>query len=104
MGLPNVRVSDEQGLVSAGGSAGPVHAPGFRGDYYVTLDQGVRAGPDGIAHLTLNIAQLQIWTPAGGIVERNMAFAVPGKSQPGQILAAPAPLRPGRGEGAGWAP
>src|SRR5438552_6821357 len=28
MGLPNVRVSDEQGLVSAGGSAGPVHAPG----------------------------------------------------------------------------
>src|ERR1700724_984398 len=66
MGLPNVRVSDEQGLVSAGGSAGPVHSPGFRGDYYVTLDQGVHPGPDGVSHLTLNIAQLEIWTPAGG--------------------------------------
>ncbi|TME44762.1 MAG: hypothetical protein E6I60_16360 [Chloroflexi bacterium] len=96
MGLPNLRVSDEQGLISAGGSAGPVHAPGFRGDYYVTLDQGVRAGPDGIAHLTLNIAQLQIWTPAGGIVEGNWAFAVPVKVQPGQILAAPNPFRLGR--------
>src|SRR2546423_8368607 len=36
MGLPNVRVSDEQGLVRAGGSAGPVHGPGFIGEYYVT--------------------------------------------------------------------
>jgi len=96
MGLPNVRVSDEQGLVSAGGSAGPVHAPGFRGDYYVTLDQGVHPGPDGVAHLTLNIAQLQIWTPAGGTVEGNWAFTVAVNVQPGQILAAPNPFRLGR--------
>ena len=95
MGLPNVRVSDEQGLVSAGGSAGPVHAPGFRGDYYVTLDQGVHPGPDGVAHLTLNIAQLQIWTPAGGIVEGNWAFAVAVNVQPGQKLVAPNPFRLG---------
>jgi len=96
MGLPNVRVRDEQGLVSAGGSAGPVHAPGFRGDYYVTLDQGVHPGPDGVAHLTLNIAQLQIWTPAGGTVEGNWAFTVAVNVQPGQILAAPNPFRLGR--------
>ena len=96
MGLPNVRVSDEQGLVSAGGSAGPVHAPGFRGDYYVTLDQGVHPGPDGVAHLTLDIAQLQIWTPAGGIVEGNWAFTVAVKVQPGQTLAVPNPFRLGR--------
>jgi hypothetical protein len=95
MGLPNVRVSDEQGLVSAGGSAGPVHAPGFRGDYYVTLDQGVHPGPDGVAHLTLDIAQLQIWTPAGGIVEGNWTFTVAVNVQPGQILVAPKPFRLG---------
>ena len=96
MGLPNLRVSDEQGLVSAGGSAGPVHSPGFRGDYYVTLDEGVHAGPDGVAHLTLNIAQLQIWSPAGGIVEGNWAFTVALNVQPGQILAAPNPFWLGR--------
>jgi len=96
LGLPNVRVSDEQGLVSAGGSAGPVHAPGFRGDYYVTLDQGVHPGPDGVAHLTLNIAQLQIWTPAGGIVEGNWAFTVAVDVQPGQTLGAPNPFWLGR--------
>jgi hypothetical protein len=96
MGLPNVRVSDEQGLVSAGGSAGPIHAPGFRGDYYVTLDQGVHPGPDGVAHLTLNIAQLEIWAPAGGIVEGNWAFTVAVNVQPGQTLAAPNPFWLGR--------
>ena len=96
MGLPNLRVSDEQGLVSAGGSAGAVHAPGFRGDYYVTLDQGVHAGPDGVAHLTLNIARLQIWTPAGGVVEGNWAFTVAVNVQPGHILAAPNPFWLGR--------
>jgi hypothetical protein len=96
MGLPNVRVSDEQGLVSAGGSAGPVHSPGFRGDYYVTLDEGVHPGPDGVAHLTLNIAQLQIWSPAGGIVEGNWAFTVAVNVQPGQILTAPTTFWLGR--------
>jgi hypothetical protein len=96
MGLPNVRVSDEQGLVSAGGSAGPIHSPGFRGDYYVTLDQGVHPGPDGVAHLTLNIAQLEIWAPAGGIVEGNWAFTVAVNVQPGQMLAAPNPFWLGR--------
>ena len=96
LGLPNVRVSDEQGLVSAGGSAGPVHAPGFRGDYFVTLYQGVHPGPDGVAHLTLNIAQLQIWTPAGGIVEGNWAFTVAVDVQPGQTLGAPNPFWLGR--------
>jgi hypothetical protein len=95
MGLPTVRVSDEQGLVSAGGSTRPVHSPGFRGDYYVTLDEGVHAGPDGVAQLTLNIAQLQIWSPAGGIVEGNWAFTVAVNVQPGQILVAPNPFRLG---------
>lgn len=96
MGLPNVRVSDERGLVSAGGSAGPVHSPGFRGDYYVTLDEGVHSGPDGVAHLTLNIAQLEIWSPAGGIVEGNWAFTVAVNVQPGQLLVAPNPFWLGR--------
>jgi hypothetical protein len=95
MGLPNLRVSDEQGLVSAGGSAAPVHAPGFRGDYYVTLDQGVHPGADGVAHLTLDIARLQIWSPAGGIVEGNWTFAVAVNVQPGQPLVAPSPFRLG---------
>jgi hypothetical protein len=89
MGLPNVRVSDEQGLVSAGGSAAPVHAPGFRGDYYVALDDGIHPGTDGVAHLTLNIAELQIWAPTGGIVEGNWAFNVALKVQPGQALSTP---------------
>lgn len=96
MGLPNVRVSDEQGLVSAGGSAGPVHSPGFRGDYYVTLDEGVRPGPDGVAHLTLNIAQLEIWTPVGGIVEGNWTFTVAVNVQPGRIVVALNPFWLGR--------
>src|SRR6202023_256295 len=99
MGLPIVRVSDEQGLVSAGGSAGPIHAPGFRGDYYVTLDEGVRPGPDGVAHLTLSIAQLEIWTPAGGIVEGNWALTVAVHVLPGQILTAPHPFWLGRWRG-----
>ena len=96
MGLPNVRVSDEQGLVSASGSAGPIHAPGFRGDYYVTLDEGLHPGPDGVAHLTLDIARLQIWTPAGGIVEGNWTFTVAVNVQPGQIVVAPNPFWLGR--------
>jgi hypothetical protein len=95
MGLPDVRVSDEHGLVSAGGSGGPIHSPGFRGDYYATLDEGVHPGPDGVAHLTLNIARLQIWSPAGGIVEGNWAFTVAVNVQPGQILVAPNPFRLG---------
>jgi hypothetical protein len=96
VGLPILRVSDEQGLVSAGGSAGPIHSPGFRGDYYVTLDEGVHPGPDGVAHLTLNIAQLQIWSAAGGIVEGNWAFTVAVNVQPGQMLTAPNPFWLGR--------
>jgi hypothetical protein len=95
IGLPNVRVSDDQGLVSAGGSAGPVHAPGFRGDYYVTLDQGVHPGADGLAHLTLNVAQLQRWTPAGGIVEGNWTFTAALKVQPAQPIAMPNPFQLG---------
>jgi hypothetical protein len=96
MGLPIVRVSDEQGLVSAGGSAGPVHSPGFRGDYYATLDEGVHPGPDGVAHLTLDIAQLQIWSAAGGIVQGNWAFSVAVNVQPGKIVVAPNPFWLGR--------
>ena len=96
MGLPNVRVSDEQGLVSAGGSTGPIHSPGFRGDYYVTLDEGLHPGPEGVAHLTLDIARLQIWSPAGGTVEGNWTFTVAVNVQPGQILVAPNPFWLGR--------
>jgi len=95
IGLPNVRVNDQQGLVDAGGSSGPVHAPGFRGDYYVALDEGAHPGADGLAQLAITISNLQRWTPAGGIVEGNWAFNIAIKVQPGQALAAPNPFRLG---------
>src|SRR5256714_11724108 len=65
VGLPNLRVSDEQGLISAGGSAGPVYAPGFRGDYYDPHDQGVHPGPAGDANPMLDFAHPRDRTPAG---------------------------------------
>ncbi|MDQ6712954.1 MAG: hypothetical protein M3Z28_07155 [Candidatus Dormibacteraeota bacterium] len=88
LGLPNVRVNDDQGFVDAGGSAGPVHAPGFRGDYYVALDEGAHPGADGVAHLAITVSNLQRWTPAGGIVEGNWAFNIAITVQPGHALAA----------------
>ena len=95
IGLPNVRLSDDQGFVDAGGSAGPVHAPGIRGDYYVALDEGAHPGADGVAHLAITISNLQRWTPAGGIVEGNWAFNIAINVQPGQTLAAPNQFRLG---------
>jgi len=95
MGLPEARVSDEQGLISAGGSAGPIHSPGFRGDYYVAVDDALHPGADGLAHLTVSIPRLEIWTPAGGIVEGNWAFTPALKVQPAQTLPAPSQFRLG---------
>ena len=95
MGLPNLRVSDEQGQISAGGSTGPIHSPGFRGDYYVGLDDALNPGADGLAHLTVSIFRLQIWTPAGGIVEGNWVFTPALKVQPAQALPAPSQFRLG---------
>jgi hypothetical protein len=95
MGLPNVRVSDEQGLISVGGSAGPIRSPGFRGDYYVALDDPMHPGADGVAHLTVNISYLQIWAPTGGLVEGNWAFSAALNVQPGHALATPNPFRLG---------
>jgi hypothetical protein len=95
MGLPNVRVDDDQGFVDAGGSAGPVRPRGVLSDYYVALDEGARPGADGVAHLAITISNLQRWTPAGGSVEGNWAFNVALTVQPGQALAAPSPFRLG---------
>ena len=95
MGLPSASVSDEKGLINAGGSAGPVRSPGFRGDYYVALDEGAHPGADGLAHLAVSISHIQRWTPAGGVVEGNWAFTAALKVQPGQALAAPKPFRLG---------
>jgi hypothetical protein len=97
MGLPNAWVSDEQGQILASGSAGPIHAPGFRGDYYLALDEGPRPGADGLAHLRVSISNLRIWSPAGGVVEGKWAFSAALNVQPGQALAAPQPFRLG-----GW--
>ena len=69
LGLPSVIVSDDQGMINAGSSAGPVRSPGVRSDYYVALDDGARPGPDGLAHLSIAISHLNRWTPAGGIVD-----------------------------------
>ena len=97
MGLPNVQVNDEQGFVNAGGSSGPIHAPGFRGDYYVALDEGARPGADGWAHLAITISNLQRWSPEGGSVQGNWSFNATLKVQPGQALSAPSQFRLG-----GW--
>jgi hypothetical protein len=89
MGLPSASVTDEQGLINAGGSAGPVRSPGVRGDYYVALDEGARPGADGLAHLAIAVSHLTVWTPAGGTVDGNWAFNVALNIQPGQALPAP---------------
>jgi len=95
MGLPSASVSDDQGLINAGGSAGPVRSPGVRGDYFVALDEGAHPGLDGLTHLFITVSHLTVWTPAGGVVEGNWAFTAALKVQPGQALAAPMPFRLG---------
>jgi hypothetical protein len=95
MGVPNVSVNDEQGLINSGSSAGPVRTPGVRGDYYVALDAGPHAGADGLAHLTIRISGLSRWTPAGGAVNGSWAFDAALKVQSGQALAAPNQFRLG---------
>jgi hypothetical protein len=96
MGLPSAAVSDDQGLINAGGSAGPVRSPGVRGDYYVALDEGPHAGVDGLAHLAISVSHLTVWTPAGGSVDGNWAFNVALNLQPGQALPAPSQFGLGR--------
>jgi len=95
LGLPSVIVSDDQGMINAGSSSGPVRSPGVRSDYYVALDDGARPGADGLAHLSIAIANLQRWTPAGGVVNGNWAFNVALTVQPGQALPAPNQFRLG---------
>jgi hypothetical protein len=95
MGLPSASVSDDQGLINAGSSAGPVRTPGLRSDDYFALDGGARPGMDGLAHLAITISHLSRWTPAGGIVTGNWAFNVALNVQPGQALAAPNEFRLG---------
>ena len=95
LGLPSVIVSDDQGMINAGSSSGPVRSPGVRSDYYVALDDGARPGADGLAHLGITISNLQRWTPAGGVVNGNWAFNVALTVQPGQALPAPNQIRLG---------
>jgi hypothetical protein len=95
MGVPNVWVSDEQGQILSSSSEGPIHAPGFRGDYYLALDEGLRPGADGLAHLAVSISNLRIWSPAGGVVEGKWAFTAALTVQPGQALSAPSQFRLG---------
>ena len=95
LGLPNVIVSDDQGMINAGGSAGPVRSPGVRSDYYVALDDGAHPGPDGLAHLAITISHLNRWTPAGGIVNGNWSFNVALSIQSGQALPGPSQFRLG---------
>jgi len=95
LGLPSVIVSDDQGMINAGSSSGPVRSPGVRSDYYVALDDGARPGADGLAHLSITISNLQRWTPAGGVVNGNWAFNLALTIQPGQALPAPNQFRLG---------
>ena len=95
LGLPSVIVSDDQGMINAGSSAGPVRSPGVGSDYYVALDDGARPGPDGLAHLGITIGHLTRWTPAGGSVDGNWSFNVALTVQPGQALPAPNQFRLG---------
>ena len=95
MGLPSASVSDDQGLINAGGSAGPIRSPGVRGDYYVALDEGAHPGADALAHLAISVSHLTVWTPAGGTVDGNWAFNVALNLQPGHALPAPNQFRLG---------
>ena len=89
LGLPSVIVSDDQGMINAGSSSGPVRSPGVRSDYYVALDDGARPGADGLAHLSIAIGHLTRWTSTGGSVDGNWSFNVALTVQPGQALPAP---------------
>ena len=95
LGLPSVIVSDDQGMINAGSSAGPVRSPGVRSDYYVALDDGARPGSDGLAHLAITVGHLTRWTPAGGSVDGNWTFSATLPVQPGQALPAPSPFKLG---------
>ena len=95
LGLPSVIVSDDQGMINAGSSSGPVRSPGVRSDYYVALDDGARPGADGLAHLSIAIGHLTRWTSTGGSVDGNWSFNVALTVQPGQALPAPNQFRLG---------
>jgi len=95
LGLPSVIVSDDQGMINAGSSAGPVRSPGVRSDYYVAFDDGARSGADGLAHLAITIGHLTRWTPAGGSVDGNWTFNATLPVQPGRAVAAPSPFKLG---------
>jgi hypothetical protein len=97
IGLPMVDVNDDQGAINASSSSGAIHAPGFRGDYFVGLDAGPRAGADGLAHLTISIRGLRIWSPYGGNATGSWAFSAAVQVQPATALAAPSRFRLG-----GW--
>src|SRR2546427_6738582 len=95
LGLPSVIVSDDQGMINAGSSAGPVRSPGVRSDYYVAFDDGARSGADGLAHLAITIGHLTGWTPAGGSVDGNWTFNATLPVQPGRSVAAPSQVKLG---------
>jgi len=95
MGLPNASIDDDQGLINASSSAGPVRTPGVRRDYYFALDGGPRPGADGLAHLAISISGLNRWTPVGDVENGNWAFNVALNVQSGQALAAPNQFRLG---------
>src|SRR5438132_6374179 len=93
LGLPSLTVSDDQGMINAGSSSGPVRSPGLRSDYYVALDDGARPGADGLAHLSIAIGHLTRWTSTGGSVDGNWSFNVALTVQPAQALPAPYQFR-----------
>lgn len=95
MGVPNAAVNDERGFINGSSSAGPIRAPGVRGDYYFALDEGAHPEADGFARLMVTISHLSRWSPAGGNVSGNWAFNVALKVQPGQALPAPNQFRLG---------
>jgi len=76
-GFASVQVADQQGLLNAGGGGGV----GIVGDQYSEIDMGPHVGPDGLAHLTVSMFDIQNGPPPAGHQPGNWAFSLALKVQ-----------------------
>jgi hypothetical protein len=81
---PMVSVNDEYGFLNASSSG----AGGANGVHILTLDAGPRYGPDGFAHLKVNVAGLYSAPPDQSFVQANVNFSFAVRVQPSIPLVA----------------
>jgi hypothetical protein len=76
-GFASVQVADQQGLLNAGGGGGV----GIVGDQVSEIEMGPHVGPDGLAHLTVSMFDIQNGPAPGGHQPGNWTFSLALKVQ-----------------------